>query len=1156
MTSEFDLETYNYFLDEAQDLLKAIEQDLLSLKEDPSPNKVNNMMRSAHTLKGAAASVGLDTIKEISHVLEDVFKTLYNPDLVVDDEIESLLFQGYECLRLPLTAYVSGSDRVDESSMLNRAANVITQLQEKLGDRFDSNPPLPTSTDLGFDVVQSIFETGVEEKLTAIENASASEIGAVLHQKAEVFLGLGESLDLPGYSEIAEAILNALDRSNEDPATIAKIALADLRAGQKLVLEGDRDRGGSPSSKLLQLAGQADTEYFTAELILPTEDIDPEEVSIDVVETNDVEVEPEAFGAIGLNSLFADTTIETQIEDESQEDSKPSSVEIADIVEDIENTFIQQDNIDACNGDNELTPSTVDSVIDNSVVNTTVHDRVDARSSNVDLEISLDRLLADTTIDTQVDAPSSSAESQSNGEPLSLNSLPDRTNVPKITASEPKQRRSLSTSTVEQSTFSTKSTQKSSNNKNTARNKPKKDRKFASVRVELEQLERLNHLVGELSIDQNQQTNQDKQLRTVVQKLLQQLQQHQQTLNELRDWSDRKWLNNKIFSDSNIYEKTDSSLENMFDPLEMDRYNDLQVLIQKAVDETIKLENHTELIYQFGKQATKSRETQQRLLTHVRDDLTTARMQPLGDLFNRFPRLLEQLASVHNKQAKLALIGSDVLVDKAIVEKLYDPLLHLIRNAFDHGIDPAEVRKAHNKPEVGTIEIRAYHLGNRTIIEVKDDGQGINFTKIAQKAVEAGFITPEQQNDISKSELLEFLFKSGFSTANELTDLSGRGVGLDVVRSQIETLNGSVTVNSIPNSGTTFTLEIPLSLTIAKLLVCQANEVAYAIPVNTIEQILIPGTDRFRIVGKNSNNSARSHSGQNSDLDDTGISQQLVLHWQQNNKEILVPVYKLSELTQYSSLSSRFVHQNKNKNLMETEGLLIDHSPVVLLRTSEGLIGLQIEQLLGEKELVIRTLGAAVDPPAYLYGCCILSNTSLALVIDAEKLIQHQQKTTTAYPHSKSNNNVLLLPPSINNSIKTIEVRATSSNSNRGNLLLVVDDSLTLRQTLTKALKKFGYQVIQAENGKEGLGILQQNQNIDLVICDIEMPHLNGLELLNIVNQNKNLSIAPIVMLTSRSGDKYRQIAKELGASAYLTKPFIEKELFSTIKKLLPSPTF
>ena len=167
------------------------------------------------------------------------------------------------------------------------------------------------------------------------------------------------------------------------------------------------------------------------------------------------------------------------------------------------------------------------------------------------------------------------------------------------------------------------------------------------------------------------------------------------------------------------------------------------------------------------------------------------------------------------------------------------------------------------------------------------------------------------------------------------------------------------------------------------------------------------------------------------------------------------------------------------------------------------------------------------------------------------KLIQHQ-KTTSTYPQLKASNNFPLLPPSGSDTTKTIEVQS-NLNSNKGNLLLIIDDSLTLRQTLCKALKKFGYRVIQAENGKEGLKVLQQDTNIDLVICDIEMPHLNGLELLNILNQNK-LSIAPIVMLTSRSSDKYRQIASELGASAYLTKPFIEKELFSTIKQLLPTP--
>ncbi len=1122
MSSEFsDNETYSYFLDEAQDLLQLIEQDLLTLKEDPSPNKVNNIMRSAHTLKGAAASVGLDTIKEISHVLEDVFKTLYNPDVVIDDEIESLLFQGYECLRLPLTAYVGGNERVDESSMLNRAANVITQLQEKLGDRFDSNPPLPTSTDLGFDVVQSIFETGVEEKLTAIENASPDEVGDILRQKAEVFLGLGESLNLPGFSAIASSILAALDLHPQEVELVAQIALADLRAGQKLVLAGDRDGGGSPSPELLELAGESTAE--TSSVTQAPEDLEIETEKpeiVTVIEHGDAEsietisVEPvtteDISPATPLGEISGDTPAEVETDTETE------------------------------------TPVTLEPAI----------------TENINPALGLGEIFGSTPPKAQTNAAEIDSQKA-----VSLDTLLDRVAIGKSESGIKSTEQILTSATTvsKQPNFvaNTSSSFKKDRQQQSAKtNRQPEKTKSASVRVELEQLERLNHLAGELLINQNQQTNQDKQLRVVVQELLTQLTQHQQTLNELRDWSDRRWLSNRNFDESSQYKRINSSWQSMFDPLEMDRYNDLQVLIQKAVDESIELENHAELIFQSGKQSSRSREAQQRLLTHVRDDLTAARMQPLGDLFNRFPRLLKQLASVHKKQAQLVLSGSDVLVDKAIVEKLYDPLLHLIRNAFDHGIDDPETRKACQKPEVGTIEIRAYHLGNRTIIEVKDDGQGINFAKIAKKAVQAGFITAEQQNTISESQLLSFLFRSGFSTASELSELSGRGVGLDVVRSQLEALNGSVTVNSVPNSGTTFTLEIPLSLTITKLLVCQTNGVAYAIPVNTVEQILIPGADQFRVVGQNIQDPTSTIprigdkvTPDNYLASNSGVSQQLVLHWQQNEREILVPIYKLSDLTRYSHLSSRFLQQNANADLMETEGLLTSHSPIVILRSSEGLFGLQIEQLLGEKELVIRTLGVAVNPPAYLYGCCILSNTSLALVIDAEKLIQHQEKVRPKVI-SQLQGSVpeapLLLSSSIDNN-NAIEVTPALAPVKKANLLLVVDDSLTLRTTLSKTLQKFGYQVIQAENGRDGLNKLKQKSEIDLVICDIEMPHLNGLEFLNIVNQDRSVNNTPVVMLTSRSADKYRQIASELGASAYLTKPFIDKELHSTIAKLLSS---
>lgn len=230
------------FLTEAQDILQRIEQDLLSLRDDRSPAKVHQLMRSAHTLKGAAASVDLETIKQIAHVLEDIFKALYNPDVIVDVEVESLLFQAYECLRLPLTAELMGR-RTEEQEFLDRAASIITQLQEKLGDCFDPKASLPNSVDLGFDVVQSLFETGVQQRLQELEHRIASgnpeTVESELRVKADIFLGLAESLNLPGFGAIAQTTLAALEAHPAQIMEIAALALNDFVQGRTLVLAGD-----------------------------------------------------------------------------------------------------------------------------------------------------------------------------------------------------------------------------------------------------------------------------------------------------------------------------------------------------------------------------------------------------------------------------------------------------------------------------------------------------------------------------------------------------------------------------------------------------------------------------------------------------------------------------------------------------------------------------------------------------------------------------------------------------------------------------------------------------------------------------------------------------------------------------------------------------
>ncbi|MEO1376454.1 MAG: Hpt domain-containing protein, partial [Cyanobacteria bacterium J06635_10] len=246
---------YIYFLSEAPELLQTIEEELFGLVEDRSPNKVHNLMRATHTLKGGAANVELESINKISHSLEDVFKALYNPDVEIDSQLHSLLIQAFECLQLCLTSEITGT-KIDDDELMQRAALVFAQLQEKLGDAFGAEAHIPTSEELGFDIVLSIFETGVTQRIDSIEELlknppETAEIADFLRTQAEVFTGLSESLNLPGFGEITQAILAALDANSSQALEIAKIANQDLQQARKAVLAGDRERGGEASKALL-----------------------------------------------------------------------------------------------------------------------------------------------------------------------------------------------------------------------------------------------------------------------------------------------------------------------------------------------------------------------------------------------------------------------------------------------------------------------------------------------------------------------------------------------------------------------------------------------------------------------------------------------------------------------------------------------------------------------------------------------------------------------------------------------------------------------------------------------------------------------------------------------------------------------------------------
>jgi two-component system, chemotaxis family, sensor histidine kinase and response regulator PixL len=402
---------------------------------------------------------------------------------------------------------------------------------------------------------------------------------------------------------------------------------------------------------------------------------------------------------------------------------------------------------------------------------------------------------------------------------------------------------------------------------------------------------------------------------------------------------------------------------------------------------------------------------------------------------------------------------------------------------------------------------------------VKDDGKGLDLEMIRRKAIENQVITETEAAALTPEQTIDLLFEAGFSTASEVDDLSGRGVGLDAVKAQVRSLQGWVTVSHEPGAGTCFSLQIPSSLTIAKLLLCQAKGRIYALIADAIEHILIPTPQQIRAW-------------------DGGKT----LTWQANNEEYLIPVNALSQVLRYAS-------PMPNHRLPETRNDLKAAAcdPVILLRHQNSLVGLEVDQLLGEQELVISALGETIVPPPYLYGSSILPDGQLTLVLDglmlAKIVLQQRQRGPGSIDITVGAREPTRIKPAENT---PIFVRK---------LILTVDDSITVRNTLAEALQKADYQVIQARDGAEALQQLERYPGVEAILCDIEMPGMNGFEFLKARQQNPQISAIPTIMLTSRAGNKHRLLTEELGATTYITKPYLTPQLLKAVAKAIENKT-
>ncbi len=465
------------------------------------------------------------------------------------------------------------------------------------------------------------------------------------------------------------------------------------------------------------------------------------------------------------------------------------------------------------------------------------------------------------------------------------------------------------------------------------------------------------------------------------------------------------------------------------------------------------------------------------------------RMQPVGKVFNKFPRMVRDLSRELGKSIELIIEGEETELDKSIVEEIGDPLIHIIRNSCDHGIEPLEERRRLNKPETGKVQLSAYNEGNHIVIKISDDGKGLDPVMLKEKAIEKGVISERDAEGMSDREAFNLIFKPGFSTAKVVSNVSGRGVGMDVVKTNIEKLNGIIEIDSEVGVGTTQKLKIPLTLAIIQALLVGVQEEYYAIPLSSVlETVRISQDEIYTVDGKS------------------------VLRL----RDEVLSLVRLSDI-------------------FKVDAILESNSDVyvVIIGLADQKIGVIVDYLIGQEEVVIKSLGYYLKNTRGIAGATVRGDGKITLIVDVGAMMDMAKNIKV---------NITTL---MNESENT-----KSKNSPSDYIVLAIDDSSTDRAIIRKCLKPLGITLLEATNGLEGLEMLKNGDKIpDAILVDIEMPKMDGYTFASEVRKYNKFKNLPLIAVTSRVTKTDRMRGVESGMTEYITKPYSGEYLTTVVKR-------
>ena len=1072
--SHLDPELVGIFLEEAYDLINSTGSALHTWSENPSDTSVAaELQRDVHTLKGGARMAGVNAIGDLTHVLEDLFEKVAEGQLAASEEMTDLLFACHDRLAQmveqvatqkpcpPATDLVAQVESVIRGETPTMPAPDVSGEQARPGTESGLEEHLEPASDndlIGIFLDEGLEIHGAIDECLAQWRDEPEELSGVtqLQQELHTLKGGARLSDVDPIAELAEAWADALDPliagANNQHALLqlSERANASLKTMLAALEEGNQPEPGEDLVEAFRSAGMDVS-------VEPSATETPATVTADSVDPEVLEIFLEEAGEImdQLEQVLDNWRKEPGNHDFNQEAQRAlhtlkggarlaQLVELGDKAHAFETRLIDL-------GGNAPEDAQWQAITDD-------HDTIIALVNDVRRRFEGGAAEPETSAETGPGRtePKPEETPAATPEPRAETAPVPAPKPEKAPAKKPAQPRKKA---------------------------PEVQRVQETIRVSAPLLDELVNLAGETSITRGRLEQQTSDFGHTLDEMA-------ATIERLREQLRRMEIETEAQILFRAEQEHGPDYGEDFDPLEMDRYSAIQQLSRALTESSSDLADLRETMADRVRDTETLLVQQSRINTELQEGLMKTRMIPFASMVPRLRRIVRQISGELGKKVDFDVRNAEGEMDRNILERMVAPLEHMLRNALDHGIEAPEDRKNAGKPETGEVTLSLTREGGDVVLRMIDDGKGIPSEVIRDKAIRQGLLRADE--DLSEREVLQFILQPGFSTAEQVTQISGRGVGMDVVASEIKQLGGSLDIDSTVGRGTTFTVRLPFTVSVNRALMVTTGEDFYAIPLNTIEGIVRVSTYELEEYYK-PDAPMYEYAGQQ---------------------------YRLQYLG--SLLNSD--HQPK----LQGQALPL---PVILVRGAEQPMALQVDSLMGSREIVVKSLGPQFSSVRGVSGATILGDGNVVVILDLPAMLR---------------SDILSDRQRLANLEKA---REAARYEEQITTVMVVDDSVTVRKVTSRLLERNGMEVLTAKDGLDAVAQLQDHKP-DIILLDIEMPRMDGFEVASFIRHDDNLRETPICMITSRTGEKHRERALAIGVNEYLGKPFQETELLETIKRL------